>query len=211
MKSSSTADQSRLLLLAARRALCEQVGVELVFRQAADSAPVPEIFIVDITDIGENRVVFCFPNTLPDAYAIADISFHDDEMLGPVTASGNVIDSCHEVTCDVVSLSGNPCPPRSGNPPATHAAGANPAGTDPAARTRSSGQHEFWVIIFELARGTGFADILYALSTGRLRITIRINDIENGSYRLLTNEPVLTLGQSGCPHPPLYSALRKTA
>jgi len=200
MKNLSTTGLSRCLLFAANRALCEHVSFELGFRDKADSSSVRPQLLVDIAEINEGRVVFCFPSTLPGVFSIKDVWFHDDGMLDSAALMGCVNDLYVELPHDNFKSSKGTNQTDTDCPSSTSGINAEtPIDIVIAKRSNANGQHEYWVIIFDLESGAGFADIIYALISGRLRITIKAKDFETGSYRLFTNEVVPTLGHYSCP------------
>lgn len=212
MKNLSTSGISRCLLFAANRALCEHVSLELGFKSKADSSFVRSQLLVDIAEINEGRVVFCFPNTLPSVFSIKDVWFHDDGMLGAAVLMGCVNDP--DVGLPHDGFKSSTCPHQTDTDNSSSAPNINgetPIDIVTAKCSSANGQHEYWVIIFDLDSGAGFADIVYALISGCLRITIKAKDFETGSYRLFTNEILPTLGHYRCPRQPGSNDLRSTA
>jgi len=212
MKRSSAVDFSRFCQLAAHRAMYEHVGIELAFRYCANDSPGQSRFLVDVTDLGENRVVFCFPDTSSGAYAITDICFHDDGLLGFAAVMDYVSEPDTESPLAAFRLSNNPGQPDADGPtsiPCIHDDGV--IDIKQAAHSQVTGRHDSWVAIFDLETGTSFADIIYALSTGRLRITIKVKNPDTGKYRLLFNEQALVPRQSGFRKQPVSGALRSIA
>lgn len=200
MKSLSTSGMSMCLLFAANRALYEHVNFELGFKNKADSSSVRSQLLVDIAEINEGRIVFCFPSTLPGVFSIKDVWFHDDGMLGSAAFMGCVNDPYVELPQDDFRSSKGPNQNDTDKPSsAPNINGKTPIDIVPAKRSNANRQHEYWVIIFDLESGAGFADIIYALVSGCLRITIKAKDFETGSYRLFANEIMPTLGHYRCP------------
>lgn len=212
MKDSPNLDMSRLLLFAANRAIYEHVSVEVGFCNNTDSSAIQSQFIVEVTDISERRVVFCFPSAQPDMYSITDICFHDDGLLGTATVMGCLTGCDVELPHDGFMESNNT---NHGDSETRHInlgrSSKLPVDADPVRYTNIHGPHDFWVIIFDLQSGAGFADIMYALNKGRLRINIKVKDLKSGHCELLTNEPILTLGQTSRPQQPVSFPLSKTA
>jgi len=212
MQNLSTSRKSRCLLFAANRALCEHVSFELGFRNNAESSSVRSQLRVDIAEINEGRVVFCIPSTLPGIFSIKDVWFHDHGMLGSAAFMGCVNDPYVEFPHDDFGLAKGPIQTDTDNPSsASDINGATPVDSVPSRRSNANGQHEYWVIIFDLASGDGFVDIIYALISGCLRITIKAKDFETGSCRLFTNEIMPTLGHYRCPRQSEANDLRCTA
>lgn len=212
MNSSLESDLSRLFLFTANRAVSGHVSVELGFDNKSGRSCVQSQFLVDITDIRENRVVFCFPNTQPDKYSITDICFHDDGLLGAATIMGSISNTNAGLLQGslVTSNSANDYEPESQSLN-FNIVSESTANSGSATHTDIHGWHGSWVIIFDLESGAGFADIMYALSKGSLRMTIKVKDLETGNYKLLTNERNLTLGQSRCPQQSGPFTFRRTA
>jgi hypothetical protein len=212
MKGSPTSDLTRLLLFAADRAIYEHVSVELGFCSKADCSSIQSPFLVEVTDISESRVVFCFPNAQPGTYSISDICFHDDGLLGAATIMGCADDSDIEFPHDDFMTSTNTNHGNTENRGMTHSiSGAMSADVGPIRYTNVYGPQDSWVVIFDLLSGTDFADIMYALNKGRLRITIKVKELESGRYELLTNEPNLMLGHNRRTEQSGSFPLRRTA
>lgn len=200
------------LLFAANRALYEHVSIELGFKNKTDSTSVRSQLLVDIAEISEDRVVFCIPSTLPGIFSIKDVWFHDDGKLGSAAFMGCVNDPCVELHHDDFKSSKRPNQTDTNNPSSIPDINEETSiDINPTKRSNTSGQHKYWVIIFDLERGAGFADIIYALISGCLRITIKAKEYETGSYKLFTNEMMPTLGHYVCPPQSGSNDLRSTA
>lgn len=194
MKLASAVDLSRFLQATSNRAMYEHVGVELGFKNQADKSPGQSPFLVDIADISENRVVFCFPNSHPGLYAITDICFHDDGLLGAAIGMGYVDNPDKDIPRDSVEPANNPAIPEIDNPSSTlHINSDMLIKIGPSANSDIYGPDESWVIVFDLASNAGFADIICALSSGNLHITLKVKDLKTGAHSLLTNDPMPTL------------------
>lgn len=212
MKNLSVSDMSRCLLFSANRALCEHVSVELGFKNRTDETSVRSQLLVDIAEIYEGRVVFCLPSTLPGVFSIEDVWLHDDGMLGSAVLMGCVKDPYIEFPHDEYKSSNNPNQIDADDPSSTSDINSEaPIDTASARRSNANGQHEYWVIIFDLESDSGFADIVYALITGRLRITIKSKDHGTGSYRLFTNELMPKVSRYTGPEQSGSTDLRSTA
>jgi len=212
MKNSSTLDLFRLCMFAAHRAMHEHVGVELGFNSKAGNSSVQSPFLVGITDISESRIVFCFQNKLPRVYSVTNICFHDDGLLGFAAAMGYVNDPDVESPLNIFKSSIKSNQPYTHAPPSTLNINSDSL-TNISTNVNSNvyGRYGSWVVIFDLKNDAGFARIIYALNTGRLRINLRVQDLETGSYTLLFNKQMLTLGQPGCRRQSGSSALLRTA
>lgn len=211
MSISSTEKSSGFLQSAARRALYQQVDVELAFRDITRDSSRQSGFLVDIAEISNNRVVFFFPDTLPGVYTITDIYFHDGGLLDYAGAMKYAYDDV-ELPRRVSRFSGTTALPDTGS--SFSEADINrhlPVNDNPHARTDRYDRYESWVVVFVLGNGVDFADIIYALSTGDLCIKIRVKDSKNGIYRLLTNDPDPTLGHPGWSGQTGVSALQRPA
>jgi hypothetical protein len=212
MKNLSASGMSRCLSFAANRALFEHVSFELGFKSKADSSFVRSQLLVDIAEINEGRVVFCFPSTLPGVFSVKDVWFHDDGMLGSAALMGCVNDPYVELPRDDSRLSKGPNQTDTDNPSTVrNINNETPNDNVSANRSNANGKHEYWVTIFDLESGTAFADIIYALISGCLRITIKAKDLETGSYRLFTNEIMPTLCHYKCQRQLGSNDLRGTA
>ena len=199
MKTLSATDMSRCLQFSANRALCEHVSVELGFKSKADDTSVRSQLLVDIAEITEGRVVFCIPSTQPGVFSVEDVWLHDDGMLGSAVLIGCVNDPHLEFPHDAFRLSRRANHTDTDEPAAApDMKDESPVDIGPARCSSANGQHEYWVIIFDLKRDSGFADIVYALISGHLRITIKAKDYVTGMCRLFTNEFMPALSHCRC-------------
>jgi hypothetical protein len=165
-----------------------------------------------MAEIGNNRVVFFFPDTSPGVYAITDIYFHDGGMLDYAGAMKYAYDAVVELPPRVSRFTENTALPDTGNLFSGTGINRNLTANDnPRTCTDGYDRCESWVIVFALGNGVDFADIIYALSTGDLCIKIRVKDSKNGILRLLTNDPDPTPGHPGWPGQTGVSALQGSA
>lgn len=159
--------------------------------KVADAATGESQLFVDVTDAGNNQVLFKFTNVGPNASSITGIYFDDGSLLGIASIAdngagvnfstgatpgdlpgGNSISPQFETTAGFLADSDEPVQPN----------GVNPG--------------EFVSILFDLQAGKTFADTLTALQTPDfspngldLRIGVHVQGFEGGGSESFVNNP----------------------
>lgn len=141
---------------------------------------------VEVTDPGDNQVLFTFDNTGDDACSIAEIYFDDGSLLGipylidgpgvdfkvganpPNLPNGDNADPDFDATAAFSSQANNPAPKK----------GVNPG--------------EWLGIKFDLQDGLTFAAVLTDLDNGDLRIGLHVTAFDLGESESFINNPIST-------------------
>jgi hypothetical protein len=158
----------------------------------ADAAAGEAQLSVDITDPGNNQVLFTFNNIGTEQMSITDVYFDDGSLLG----IANIIPS--DPTTVVFSQGASPgdLPGGSSMPiPFVTTAGFS-ADADPPPyhngvnNTVAPTTPETVGILFDLVGGQTYADVLSDLSSGALRIGIHVQGFLNGGSESFVNVPL---------------------
>jgi hypothetical protein len=145
---------------------------------------------VEVTDIGGGQVQFDFMNAGPTASSITDVYFDDGTLLGIAT----LIDMDDGVGGDMgVDFTEDAAPPNlpGGNLVGFQVTAGFLADSDPPVQANGVNPNEWLGVVFNLAGGGTFADILLELENGDLRLGIHLQSIDtNGGSESFVNLPI---------------------
>jgi hypothetical protein len=151
---------------------------------AADCATGEAQMSVDVSDLGGGQVSFLFSNAGPNASSITDIYFDDGTLLGIASVnSGPGTDFAQGASPP--NLPGG----ESISPPFETTTGFL-ADSEPPVQPNGANPGEWVEIVFDLAGGGTFADVLAELTNGDLRIGIRVQGYAGGGSESLVNVPL---------------------
>ena len=159
---------------------------------AGDAAIGEAQLSVDVTDPGGNQALFTFLNSGPEASSIADVYFDDNSgQLFSIASIDNSFSG--------VSFSEGASP---GNLPGGNTIGFSAdfsADSDPPAQPNGVNPGEELGVLFNLAGGSSFADVIGGMNSGDLLAGIHVQGFASGgSESFVTPIPptVLLLGSS---------------
>lgn len=178
--------------LAATPASALSLGFYCITNNLAGDCAIGEAQMsVDVTDIGGGQVSFLFSNAGPSASSITDIYFDDGTLLGIASVNSGP-------GTDFAQGASPPNLPGADNvsPPFQVTAGFL-ADSDPPVQPNGANPGEWVEIIFDLDGGGTFADVIDELTTGELRIGIRVQGYASGGSESLINVPVPEAGTIG--------------
>lgn len=137
---------------------------------------------VDVTDAGSNQVLFHFTNTGAIAMSITDVYFDNGSALGSLSAISNGAGVAFSNGASPGNLpSGNTAtPPFVADFAMDSDAPAQPNGVNPG---------ETLGIIFNLAGGYSFSDLIDELNSAATRIGIHVQGFANGGSEAFINTP----------------------
>ncbi|MFQ6049193.1 MAG: hypothetical protein ACE5K7_07505 [Phycisphaerae bacterium] len=149
--------------------------VNITGNNPVDAAIGEAQMFVRVIDPGSGQVLFTFINTGPEASSITDVYFDDGVLLG----IASIEDSDPGVEFSQLAA---PQDLPGGNlldPPFVTTVGFS-ADSDPAVQPNGVNPGESLGILFDLASGGTFADVISQLHDGTLRIGIRVQGFESG-------------------------------
>lgn len=129
---------------------------------------------VDVTDAGNNQVLFTFNNAGPEASSITDVYFDDGHLLGIA-----IIESSSGVSFSLGAAPGN-LPSANSIDPAFETTAGFSADSDPAAQPNGVNPGEWLKVYFTLKNGHDFNTVIADLANGMLRIGIHVQGFEGG-------------------------------
>jgi hypothetical protein len=196
---------SRTRLLSAPRSFlfsagsCRPVsGIRLCFKPISGNGSENDCladanFFMDIIDIHERRIMLTFHNQAPVPCAITNIYFEDGDTFSVSVQSVRGAGPSMTQACAIDTGMGSP---RSAPVPChesctCQAANRNPEGAG--AMQDGIKPNESLGIVFDLQAGVTLADIVSALSKGRLNISLKLPGTGQASGGLMINDTRLGL------------------
>lgn len=137
---------------------------------------------VDVTDAG-GLVSFLFMNSGPAASSITDVYFDDGSLLGIVQ-----INNGPGVAFSQGASPGDLPGGNNASPPFVTTAGFS-ADSDPPAQQNGVNPGEWLEILFNFQGGQVFTDVASELTSGALRIGIRVQGFASGDGESFVNQP----------------------
>ena len=175
-------------------------GIRLGFQpitgsERTDARGEPPHFHVDVTDISTRQVRFTFTNREADNCCITEIYFNDGGLLAIAVQIVMEADAGEDPPHDRPSQSvRHESGPRPYHDSTTfQAVRPPPEGADAEVMHDGICRNESLGIVFDLQPGISFADIINALSRGKLNIGIKVDHAEGGGSALFINTPQLAL------------------
>jgi hypothetical protein len=144
-------------------------GLRVSFVNVTDAADQQPKFYLDISDVSTGRLRFTFLNTDPENWTITGVYFDDGEVMA--------IDVVMEPAGETAEL----------------AAGGDPAIGGRAILPGEHPLHKNLAVIFELHPGVGMADVVCALNTKDLKVSLKAVRQGSEESRIFTSAPELSL------------------
>ncbi len=143
---------------------------------------------VDVTDAGNDQVLFTFLNVGPDASSIADVYFEDSNPM-TLLSLNSLIDADENGGDSGVDFSTGATP---GNLPAGNTVGfmataGFTADSDSPVQPNGVNPGESLGVLFDIVQGSSFAAVLNDLNTSGLRIGIHVQGFANGRSESFVN------------------------
>jgi hypothetical protein len=157
---------------------------------AGDAAIGESQLSVEVTDAGNNQVLFTFLNSGPAASSIADVYFDDGSLL----AFKYLIDADDNGGDPGVDFSQGASPPNlpganNASPPFVTSAGLS-FDSDPPAQPNGVNPGESLGILFDIIlAGSAFKDVIDSINTSDLRIGIHVQGFASGGSESFVNYP----------------------
>jgi hypothetical protein len=165
------------------------LGFECITNNRPADAAIGEAqLFVDVTDYGNDQVLFTFRNTGPAASSIADVYFDDGTLLGIASIiDGTGVD--FEIDASPGDLPGG----KNIEPDFKVSQGFFSADSEPPTQPNGVNPDEWLQIVFNLQPGKTFGDVLGDLDSRDLRIGIHVQGFENeGSESFVNTIPDAT-------------------
>jgi hypothetical protein len=150
-------------------------GLRVGFVNVTDAADRQPGFYLDISDVSAGRLRFTFLNTDPGNWTITRVYFDDGEVMA--------IDVEMESAGDTAAV----------------VAAGEPAISGKALLRGEHRLHENLAVIFELHPGVGMADVVCALNTGRLKVSLKAVRPGSEERGIFTSAPELSLAPAPVP------------
>jgi hypothetical protein len=150
-------------------------GLRVSFVNVTDAADQQPKFYLDISDVSTGRLRFTFLNTDPGNWTITRVYFDDGEVMA--------IDVVMEPVDETTAMT----------------AGGDPIAQEHAVLPGEHPLHENLAVIFELHPGVGMADVVCALNTERLKVSLQAVRPGSEESGIFTSAPDLSLSPSPVP------------
>ncbi|MGD2056488.1 MAG: hypothetical protein PVJ15_06745 [Gammaproteobacteria bacterium] len=172
-----------------------RLGFDNITYCREDPCECPSNCYLDVTDISTRQVSFTLINREPDNCCITEIYFNDGDLLSITVQVVMDTDASEDPSHIRLSPSGkHESTPRPYHDSTTfQAVRSRPEAAESEAMLDGICRNESLGIVFDLQPGISFADIISALSRGKLNIGINVQDTETGGSRLFINTPQLSL------------------
>jgi PEP-CTERM motif len=147
---------------------------------------------VDVSDIGGGQVLFLFTNAGPNASSITDVYFDDGTLLGIaglIDADDDALGLFGDAGVDF-SENGSPPDLPGGSTVGFVTTAGFLADSDPPAQPNGVNPSESLGIVFNLAGGGSFANIVDELTSGALRVGIHVQGFSGGGSESFVNLPI---------------------
>jgi hypothetical protein len=174
-------------------------GIRLGFRNITgsnrmDTCECPSNCHVDVTDLSTRQVRFTFTNREPDNCCITEVYLNDGDLLSIAVQIVSETDASEDPSNSLSPDYDHESAPRPYHDSTTfQAVRSRIAAADPEAIYDGICRNESLGIVFDLQAGISFADIINALSGGKLNIGIKLQNAEAGGSILCINTPQLAL------------------
>lgn len=158
---------------------------------ATDCATAEAQLSVTLSDLGGGQVLFSFANAGPGASSITDVYFDDGTLLGIaglIDADDNALGPFGDAGVDFTQGAAPPELP-GGNTIGFVTTAGFLADSDPPAQPNGVNPLETLGVVFNLAGGGTYADILAEIASGELRIGIHVQGFAGGGSESLVNVP----------------------
>lgn len=169
------------------------IGFSCITGNSATDCAIGEAQLsVEVTDIGGSMVLFDFTNAGPAASSITDVYFDDGTLLGIaglIDEDDNYLGSFGDPNVDFSQGAAPPDLP-GGNSIGFQVTAGFLADSDPPASSNGVNPNEMLGIVFNLAGGGTFADVIDELTTGALRIGLHVQAFSGGGSESFVNVPV---------------------
>ena len=159
---------------------------------AGDAAIGESQLSVEVTDAGSDQVLFTFLNSGPEASSSANVYFDDGSLL----SFHDLIDADDNGGDPGVDFSQGASPPNlpganNASPPFVTSAGLS-FDSDPPAQPNGVNPSESLGILFDIASGSSFADVIDSIVSTDLRIGIHVQGFASGGSESFVNNPAPT-------------------
>lgn len=156
---------------------------QITNNNAADAAIGEAQLSVDVTDAGDNQVLFTFLNAGPYASSICDVYFDD----GPLLGIADIINTEGIVEFSQYASPGNLPSGNTLADPFVTTEGFS-ADSDNPVQPMGVNPGESLGILFDLLNEQSFEDVISSLNTGELRIGIHVQGFATGASESYVND-----------------------
>ncbi len=151
-------------------------------------------FFMDITDIRERQLKITFYNRAPVPCTISDIYFADGDLFSISVQSARGPGEVRTPACSIEACSGDQQSVPDPYHDSSNYQAAKCSTDDPDTLQNGIQPNESLGIIFDLQAGITLADVIGALSMGKLNISVKLLGDAHGVGGLLINESRLGFG-----------------
>jgi hypothetical protein len=141
---------------------------------------------VTISDPGSNKALFTFTNIGPYASSITDVYFDDGALLG----IASIDNSCAGVAFSQFAIPKDLTGRNNVSPPFETTEGFS-ADSDSPIQPNGVNPNEWLGITFDLKTSKTFSDVITDLSSGELRIGIKVQGFANGGSESFVNNGII--------------------
>jgi hypothetical protein len=175
-------------------------GIRLGFKPVSrnereNDCPGETNFFMDITDIRERQLKITFYNQAPVPCTISDIYFADGDLFSISVQSARDSGEIRVPACSIAACTGDHQSAPDPYHDSSNYQATKRSTDDPEALQDGIKPNESLGIIFDLQAGTTLADVIGALCTGKLNISVKLQGDTRGAGGLLINESRMGLRQ----------------
>jgi hypothetical protein len=159
---------------------------------AGDAAIGESQLSVNVIDAGSDQVLFTFLNSGPEASSITDVYFDDGSLLS-FDSLIDADDNGGDPGVDFSQGASQPNLPGANNASPPFVTSANLSfGSEPPTQPSGVNPSESLGILFDIASGSSFADVLARIASTELRIGIHVQGFASGGSESFVNNPTPT-------------------